>query len=383
MNTLAHAVNRQASQSPKNVICLPLGLLGFEDAKNYALLFNPQERPLMRLQMLEGAKRWFFVVRASQVLPDYQPDISDQDAEFLGLSGPADAVVLNIVTLLQGRAMANLKGPIVINRLSMVGKQIIPRNAGRFDLQHPINSGLKSKTQPDHNPPANWSDGIASELDFWDRWLSTKGLQWPEDYKRRLDPNTPVQPWYEKILDEIPADPVRVLDVGAGPLTILGRIHPRKKVLLEATDALAREYDVLLRKHGVIPPLPTTCAEAEKLTNHFAPGMFDFVHASNCIDHCAEPFLAICQMLAVARIGATVLLSHEENEAEHERYTGFHQWNFTVENGNFIIRGKGQTFNVTELLGSVAALDSHLENGWVTVHLRKLKALCEEPPSRN
>ena len=89
----------------------------------------------------------------------------------------------------------------------------------------------------------NWQDGIAFELAFWDRFLRNQGDGWPEDYRRRLDPELPLQPAYVELLDQTPADPVRVLDVGAGPLTMFGKKHPRKTILLTATDALARAYD--------------------------------------------------------------------------------------------------------------------------------------------
>jgi flagellar assembly factor FliW len=137
------AVNGEENHRPKNVICLPFGLPGFEGVKNYVLLTHPEERPLLRLQMLEGEKRSFQVAPTLLVLPDYQPELSDHDVEFLELTEPADAMVLNIVTLGQGQATINLKVPIVINRHSLIGKQIIPKNANRFDLRYPMNTVLK------------------------------------------------------------------------------------------------------------------------------------------------------------------------------------------------------------------------------------------------
>lgn len=73
------------------------------------------------------------------VVSDYRPDISNEDAEYLGLNDPADALVVNIVTL-RGKsgATVNLKGPIVINRHTLVGKQVIPNNAAKFALNHPL-----------------------------------------------------------------------------------------------------------------------------------------------------------------------------------------------------------------------------------------------------
>jgi flagellar assembly factor FliW len=143
MNTLelSEPETSAANQTPashqlRDVIRLPLGLLGFEHVKNYVLLTNSQEEPFMWLQMLEDAKHAFLVVSPSNVVPDYRPDINEQDVEFLGLNGPEDAVIVNIVTLRQGRATVNLKGPIVINRHTMVGKQVIPNNAQRFNVRH-------------------------------------------------------------------------------------------------------------------------------------------------------------------------------------------------------------------------------------------------------
>lgn len=127
-----------APHQVKDVIRLPLGLLGFERVKNYVLLTNPQERPFMWLQMIEDARHAFLVVPPGLVFPEYQPDISDADVSFLGLKQPEDAIILNIVTLRRSGPTANLKGPIVINRHTLIGKQVIPNNAAEFDVRHPL-----------------------------------------------------------------------------------------------------------------------------------------------------------------------------------------------------------------------------------------------------
>jgi flagellar assembly factor FliW len=47
--------------------------------------------------------------------------------------------VLNIVTLRNGdRPTVNLRGPVVINRRTLVGKQVIPNNAAQYSLRHPL-----------------------------------------------------------------------------------------------------------------------------------------------------------------------------------------------------------------------------------------------------
>lgn len=122
-----------------SLIQLPLGLLGFEKIKNYTLLGSQEETPFLWLQMVDDPNLSFLVVSPGDVLQEYQPDISDEDAVFLELTEPEDAMVLNIVTLhADGKATVNLKGPVVINRRTLKGKQVIPRNVSKFALQHPL-----------------------------------------------------------------------------------------------------------------------------------------------------------------------------------------------------------------------------------------------------
>jgi flagellar assembly factor FliW len=123
----------------ENVIQLPLGLLGFEHIKKYVLFANEKEQPFMWLQMLDAPGQAFLVIQPGLVIPAYAPDISKDDAAFLGLSSPADALLINIVTLRGvSQATVNLKGPIVLNRHTLVGKQVIPLNAVEFNLRHPL-----------------------------------------------------------------------------------------------------------------------------------------------------------------------------------------------------------------------------------------------------
>jgi flagellar assembly factor FliW len=118
---------------------LPLGLLGFEPIKKYLLIENPDEAPFLWLQMMEAPQHAFLVVPPAAVVADYQPELSDEDVQFLGLQKPEDAWLVNIVTLRAGgTSTVNLKGPIVLNRQTLVAKQVIPLNATRFPLQHPL-----------------------------------------------------------------------------------------------------------------------------------------------------------------------------------------------------------------------------------------------------
>jgi flagellar assembly factor FliW len=122
-----------------DTVVLPYGLLGFERVKNYCLLAKPGEEPFLWFQMLQDPKHSFLVVPPGQAVPDYQPELDDQDVEFLELEAASDALILNIVTLRgAGKATINLKGPIVINRRTWIGKQVIPVNGAQYPVRHPL-----------------------------------------------------------------------------------------------------------------------------------------------------------------------------------------------------------------------------------------------------
>jgi flagellar assembly factor FliW len=128
-----------SANGAKGIVVLPYGLLGFEGVKNYSLLCKPDEAPFLWFQMLQDPKHAFLVVPPGAAVPDYKPDLDDQDVEFLGLESPSDAFLLNIVTLRRdGQATVNLKGPIVINRRTWIGKQVIPVNAAQLPVRHPL-----------------------------------------------------------------------------------------------------------------------------------------------------------------------------------------------------------------------------------------------------
>ena len=100
---------------------------------------NPEEAPFRWLQVLDDPNTAFIVLSPFEVLPTYAPDISTDDVDFIGLKTPEDALVLNIVTLREGgKATMNLKGPIVINRHTLIGKQVVLNNAADYAVQYAL-----------------------------------------------------------------------------------------------------------------------------------------------------------------------------------------------------------------------------------------------------
>lgn len=118
---------------------LPMGMLGFEQMKHYLLIASPEEYPFRWLQVKDNPSLAFVVIDPFLVVPDYRPDIPQADIDFLGITSQEDVSLLNIVTLHGANsATVNLKGPVVVNRQTGIGKQVILANAGDYSVKHPL-----------------------------------------------------------------------------------------------------------------------------------------------------------------------------------------------------------------------------------------------------
>lgn len=123
----------------KNHVRIPTGLLGVEQIKDYVLSANPDEEPFAWLHVEDNSALAFVVIDPFVVMPDYKPDIPQVDVQFLQIKEANDAILFCIVTINDGeQPTVNLKGPIVINRHTHTGKQVIISNAGSYSVKHPL-----------------------------------------------------------------------------------------------------------------------------------------------------------------------------------------------------------------------------------------------------
>jgi flagellar assembly factor FliW len=142
MNSMEATETRPATSPAdraESVIRMPLGLLGLEQLKRFTLQANPEEDSFLWLKVQDEPKMSFLVLSPFVVLPTYEPEIPDEDEAFLDLQDPQDTLILNIVTMHGSQqATINLKGPIVLNRRTLVAKQVIPLNAPDYSVAYPL-----------------------------------------------------------------------------------------------------------------------------------------------------------------------------------------------------------------------------------------------------
>jgi 2-polyprenyl-3-methyl-5-hydroxy-6-metoxy-1,4-benzoquinol methylase len=225
--------------------------------------------------------------------------------------------------------------------------------------------------QPLEEIKKRWRDGRSSEVEFWDQWFETKGLEWPDEFRRRFDPTTLLEEPLPGLLPQVASGTLQILDVGAGPLTRLGYVLPGREVKITPVDALADYYDELLLKNGLIPPVRTQWCDGEALATRFAKDTFDLAVAINSLDHTYEPHQIISTMVDLVKPGCYVFLRHFRNEAVRENYVGMHQWNFDATPEGAIIWNPDVRFNLSESLREKADVQYSVVEGSIDIRARK------------
>ncbi|ABJ77722.1 flagellar assembly protein FliW [Leptospira borgpetersenii serovar Hardjo-bovis] len=117
--------------SEKQILSFPEGLLGFEDYKKFALIEEEEESVFKWLQSVEEVDLAFVVIPPSLFKKEYKPLIPEQELQGIGITDLEDGLMLVIVTVPgedPALMTANMQGPILINKKTLLGKQFISRN---------------------------------------------------------------------------------------------------------------------------------------------------------------------------------------------------------------------------------------------------------------
>lgn len=127
---------------PANEIELPQGIVGFANYKRAELLYLPDHLPFLWMKLKSDTDEMhFIVIEPGGIVPGYEPEIFDADAEALDLRDPGEAMILNVVTLRRQNpveATANLIGPLVVNRRTRIGRQLVISNYSRYSANHAL-----------------------------------------------------------------------------------------------------------------------------------------------------------------------------------------------------------------------------------------------------
>ena len=123
-----------------NQFFMPEGLIGLPDFNKFELIVDPESLPFVVLRAVEGDEIQIPAVEPVGLVENYRLDIGDADAETLGLVGAdANPLILNVATIKSyepQKVTLNLAAPILINRRTRVGKQVVLLNDQSYSTTH-------------------------------------------------------------------------------------------------------------------------------------------------------------------------------------------------------------------------------------------------------
>lgn len=123
----------------KLTLHLPFGLIGLRHLTHFELEPPEEGMPFQVLRALGEELYEFVVVDPNTLLDGYTCVLRDEDADSLRLTSVEDALLLNIVAIHSHEPQhvtVNLVGPIVVNRTTLMGQQVILANSADWSTEH-------------------------------------------------------------------------------------------------------------------------------------------------------------------------------------------------------------------------------------------------------
>jgi len=139
MSTQIEASNQNLEKQTQELTFLGQGLLGFEHLLTYSLSVYEPQTPFYWLRSHEDENAAFIVMEPCYLVDDYAFDLPDDFASELAISNSEDAFVLVILRIPENmqEMTANLAGPLIFNRRTSCGKQLVLESA-HYPLRFPL-----------------------------------------------------------------------------------------------------------------------------------------------------------------------------------------------------------------------------------------------------
>ncbi len=122
------------------LITLPCGLIGLGHVTRLVIVDHEETGWFRWWQAVDHPETAFVTVDPSRLVEGYALDGIDDDLRALGVGDASTRMVVSLVSLPQGTiegATANLLAPIVVNRATGQGRQVVLPD-GRYSVAHPL-----------------------------------------------------------------------------------------------------------------------------------------------------------------------------------------------------------------------------------------------------
>ncbi|MDE6649379.1 MAG: hypothetical protein K2K45_05570 [Muribaculaceae bacterium] len=234
----------------------------------------------------------------------------------------------------------------------------------------------EEKCKFDFNLSKRWISGIPYEVAFWRSYYRYKKsrsdlMRWSQYGKECELDNFDIASFFCGLNRDNPV----IVDVGCALSYVFSNIIGGKEYNVTYLDPLAPYYNKILDDYSL--PYPRiTFGMGETLSLHFPADSVSMFHIRNALDHSVCPMSVIWQAIMCLHTGGVLYLNHKPNEAEHEAYVGFHQYNVDCNYGRLIIWNREERIDVGEELSEYADVKASVtDDGRIIGIITKKKEL--------
>ncbi len=111
-----------------SLLTLPAGIIGFPGSTRFLVLDHFRPAPFKWLQSADEPDLAFAIMDPADLSCDYRITLREEDVRDLGGSTEAEFGVFVILTVRSAEAdgmTANLRGPVIVNERTRIGKQVV------------------------------------------------------------------------------------------------------------------------------------------------------------------------------------------------------------------------------------------------------------------
>lgn len=202
----------------------------------------------------------------------------------------------------------------------------------------------------------SWISGVKYEVAYWRAHIAHKRTRTATETRFQTAKDISLAGLADEKLAELAESPDFALyDVGCGLTYSYTNRIKGKEVEVHRVDPLAPFYNAILeRYHAALPPIEF--GMLEYLSAFYPRNSASVIIVKNALDHSYDPIKGVKEAVRVLKPGGVLYLRHFENEAVHEGYRGFHQYNLTEKEGHLVCWNREMRVDINECLSSTASV---------------------------
>lgn len=131
----------------EKIIKFPMGIIGFEELKNFALIYDVEREEKSKISWLQSMEEPLMVmpvINPIDIKEEYNPVIEDELIKTIGNPSDDDIIILVTMSIPSDltKMTANLRAPIIINTANRQAMQVIVDNP-EYEIKYNVYDAIE------------------------------------------------------------------------------------------------------------------------------------------------------------------------------------------------------------------------------------------------